>query len=464
METAIALLALGSLACNQHGGEAEPPAGRRPNVVLIMADDLGAETLACYGNTEYSTPRLDRMAEEGARFENAFATPVCSPTRAMILTGLYPSRTGILERLDSPNDTDKTNRLPAHLETIAHAFQNHGYATAIAGKWHLGDFQAHPDQPASHGFDEHCLWVQYWDGERRSRYYAPHSWENGEYRIHGQDTYGPDYYSDFLLGFMERNRDQPFLVYYPMNLVHGPLVPPPGLDGLAASRYPDDLGASERKAGHMITYMDAIVGRLLDKIDRLGLAENTLVVFTGDNGTSTSLVSQLGDFSVRGGKRTMNEAGTRVPLIARWPGTVRPGVRDAIFSLLDIKPTLLSVAGIETDRPMDGMDLSHSLRGEPGVDRENFYMSFEGDLHFVRNKRFRLHEDGRMYDVPVTSDEARYGMEPLPPGPGIGEARGRLQELLDAYMRVRKTDDSYSIVPFGTGGDVFRNAQNPAGG
>lgn len=464
VKTVPALLALGSIACSQHGGEAEPPAGRRPNVVLIMADDLGAETLACYGNTAYSTPRLDRMAREGARFENAFATPVCSPTRAMILTGLHPSRTGILERLDSPDDTDRTNRLPVHLETFAHAFRNHGYATAIAGKWHLGDFQAHPDQPESHGFDEHCLWVQYWDGERRSRYYAPHNWENGEHRIHGQDTYGPDYYTDFLLGFIERNRDRPFLAYYPMNLVHGPLVPPPGLDGLAASRYPDDLGAAERKAGHMITYMDAIVGRLLDKIDGLGLAENTLVVFTGDNGTSTSLVSRLGDLSVRGGKRTMNEAGTRVPLIARWPGTVRPGVRDALFSLLDMKPTLVSVAGIESDHPTDGMDLSHSLRGEPGVDRENFYMSFEGDLHFVRNKRFRLHEDGRMYDVPVTSDEARYGMEPLPPGPGTKEARVRLQGLLDTYMRVRKTDDSYSIVPFGTGGDVFRNAQNPEGG
>lgn len=433
-----------------------------PNIVLIMADDLGAETLGCYGNTAHSTPRLDRMAHEGARFENAYATPVCSPTRAMILTGLHPNRTGVLERLDSPDDPGKTNRLPVHLETFASVLQANGYATAIAGKWHLGDFQAHPDQPAAHGFDEHCLWVQYWDGERRSRYYAPHNWENGEYRVHGADVYGPDYYSDFLLDFIERNRHGPFLAYYPMNLVHGPLVAPPGLGEAAASRYPDDLGADERVAGHMITYMDAIVGRFLDRIEELGLAERTLVVFTGDNGSATTLESRLGTLRVRGGKRTMNEAGTRVPLVAHWPGTVRPGVRDAFFSLLDMKATLLSISGTSSDNPTDGMNLAHSLKGMPGTDREHFYMAFEGDVHLVRDRRFRLHEDGRMYDVPVTSNEARYGMQPLPPGSAHEQPRARLQGLLDSYMRIRKTDESYGIIPFGTGGDRFKNVQGAA--
>ena len=458
----VATLACGGLACAPGASDANGTSGRKPNIILIMADDLGAETLGCYGNTVNVTPRLDQMAREGARFENAFATPVCSPTRAMILTGLHPNRTGILERLDSPLDSERRNRLPAHIPTFAHVFRSGGYATAIAGKWHLGDFQAHPDQPASHGFDEHCLWVQYWDGERRSRYYAPHNWENGTYRTHDKETFGPDYYSDFLIDFIERNQDRPFLAYFPMNLIHGPLVEPPRLRALAESRYPNDLGANERKAGHMVTYMDSIVGKFLDKIKELDLDEDTLIAFTGDNGTAPNLESRLGPFKLRGGKRTMNEAGTRVPLIVRWPGVIPPGTRDAFFSLMDVLPTLSAMAGIPIEHAVDGMDLSHSLLGKPGKDREYFSMAFEGDVFFVRDKRFRLHEDGRLYDIPVSGNESRYSMDALAGKPGHAGARERLQAVLDAYMEIRKMDDSYSIIPFGTGGDRFKNTRDAA--
>lgn len=421
-----------------------------------MADDLGAEALASYGNTVYTTPRLDRMASEGARFENAFATPVCSPTRAMILTGLYPNRTGIMERMDSRLDPDKNNRLPAHIKTIGHMFQEAGYATAIAGKWHLGDFQRYPDQPASHGFDEHCLWVQYWDGKRPSRYYGPHNWENGEYRVHEKEVFGPDYYANFLLDFIERNQERPFFAYFPMNLVHGPLIEPPALKTLAASKYPDDLGANEQTIGHMITYMDAIVGRMLDKLTSLGLDKNILVIFTGDNGSAPNLVSHLGNFHLRGGKRSMNEAGTRVPFIARWPGKIPPGTRHAFFTLMDVMPTLARVTGISLNHEIDGMDLSHNLFNTPGKDRTLFAMAFEGGVYFVRDKRFRLHEDGRFYEIPVSDMEARYSMETLDSGFNL-EHRQQLQGHLDAFMDIKQTDTSYTIVPFGTYGDVIKN-------
>ncbi len=432
---------------------------KKPNILLIMADDLGAENLACYGNTVYTTPRLDRMASEGARFENAFATPVCTPTRAMILTGLYPNRTGFLERLDSPLDPEKNNRLPVHIKTLGHVFQEAGYATAIAGKWHLGDFQTHPDQPESHGFDEHCLWVQYWDGDRPSRYYGPHIIENGLYTAHPEAVFGPDYYSDFLLDFIERNQDRPFLAYFPMNLIHGPLIVPPKHKALAESKFPDDLGKNERKAGHMVTYMDAIVGKMLDKLAALGLEENTLVIFTGDNGTGGNLTSQLGSFHLRGGKRTMNEAGTRVPFIARWPGKIPPGERSAFFTLMDVLPTLASIADIPIEHEIDGMNLSHNLFGTTGNDRAFFAMAFEGDVYFVRDQRFRLHEDGRLHDVSVSSNEARYNMEILNPNLHA-ENRQRLQQHLDAFMAIHQTDTTYSIVPFGTNGDNFKNAQD----
>jgi arylsulfatase A len=245
-----------------------------------------------------------------------------------------------------------------------------------------------------------------------------------------------------------------------MNLVHSPLIEPPGLKALAASKYPNDLGPNELTAGHMITYMDSIVGKFIDKVQELGIEENTLIIFTGDNGSANNLVSRLGPLEVRGGKRTMNEAGTRVPFMARWPAKIRPGVREGFFSLLDVLPTLSGMAGVSLDHVVDGMDLSHSLLGTPGEDRHYFPMAFEGDVFFVRDDRHRLHEDGRFYNVSVSSDQSRYSMESLLPESEAVGARQRLQEQLDAFMTIRKTDNSYRIVPFGTGGDNFKNAQD----
>ena len=212
----------------------------------------------------------------------------------------------------------------------------------------------------------------------------------------------------------------------------------------------------------MITYMDAIVGRFLDKVQELGLEENTLVIFTGDNGSAGNLVSRLGSFEVRGGKRTLNDAGTRVPLIARGPGKIPVGNRDGFFSLIDMLPTLSAIAGIPLENAVDGMDLSHALFGEPGRNRRYFSMAFEGDVFFVRDERYRLHEDGRLYDVPVSGNESRYSMDSLVGESDRIEARERLRGQLDAYMRIRKTDGSYRIFPFGTGGDGFKNAQDAA--
>lgn len=423
----------------------------RPNILLIMVDDLGAEALPCYGNTMFTTPNLDKLAQEGARFDNAYASPVCTPTRAMLLTGLYPNRTGVLERFGK----NPTNRLPAHLKTFGNLFQSAGYATAIAGKWHLGNFQTHPDLPKAHGFDEHCMWVHRLNGKRRSRYFAPYNFENGEFRKHGKAVYGPDYYSDFLVDFMKRNKDKPFLAYFPMALIHGPMHEPPGLKELAESKFPSGLSKRERLAGHMVTYMDAIVGKLLATLEEIGVADNTLVIFTGDNGCSKHLVCRLGEFRLRGGKRTMNEAGTRVPFIAKWPGTIPPGTRDQIFSLVDMLPTLAAVADIPLNHTVDGMDLSHNLFDAPGTDRGYCFMAFEGGCWMVRDDRFRLHEDGRFYEVPVGKNETRYNMEILDPDL-YAESRERLQKQLDQFMKITKTDDSYTIIPFGVKGDRFK--------
>lgn len=218
-----------------------------------------------------------------------------------------------------------------------------------------------------------------------------------------------------------------------MNLIHGPLIVPPAHKERAEAMYPSDLGKNERKAGHMVTYMDAIVGRILDKLEALGLDKDTLVIFTGDNGGAGNLTSQLGDFHLSGGKRTMNEARTRIPLIARWPGKIPSGERRSFFSLMDILPTLASVSNIPLEHEVDGLNLSHNLLDTPGKDRTHFAMTFEGNVYFVRDERFRLHEDGRFYEVPLTSNRSRYNMTPLKPIQ-FPEQRQQLQKRLDAFM------------------------------
>ena len=155
----------------------------------------------------------------------------------------------------------------------------------------------------------------------------------------------------------------------------------------------------------------------------------------------------------------MNEAGTRVPFMAKWPGKIPAGRREAFITLMDMQPTLASIAGIPIEHDLDGMDLSHNLLDTEGEDREHYFMAFEGECYFVRDKRFRLHEDGRFYEVPVTSNETRYNMEVSEAVEQNAAARAKLQQRLDEFMKIRQTDTSYTIIPFGTNGDNFKNAQ-----
>ncbi len=282
-----------------------------PNILLIMADDLGAENLACYGNTVYSTPNLDRMATEGARFDSAYATPVCTPTRAMILTGLYPNRSGFLERLDSPDDVEKNNRLPVHLKTFGHVFQSAGYRTAIAGKWHLGDFQKYPDQPTSHGFDEHCLWVQYWNGERRSRYYGPHNWENGKYKVHGEEAF-----ERVMKALKAKGLDENTLVLFSSD--HGPAP----------------------YAGNILKATPAQIHQL-------------------------EAMGHYPSGPHRGYKFSAYEGGLRVPLIARWPGVIPEGQTcDALVGLNDLFATFADLANsrVNDDEGPDSISFGNLLR------------------------------------------------------------------------------------------------------
>jgi arylsulfatase A len=398
----------------------------KPNIIVIMADDIGAECLESYGSTIYSSPNLTRMAEEGIQFQNAYATPLCTPSRVMIMTGTYPHRNGFGELLDKKSG----QRMPADIPTFGHYFQQSGYKTAIAGKWQLGTFDAFPNQPAEHGFDRFCMWTWYYDHKKTRRYYKPHINVDGKMFQGSNKDYGPDYYSNFLLEFIEENKDAPFFIYYPMALVHSPFLIPPGLKEKASENYTTDLDEPTRAFGHMVTYMDDIIGRMMASLKRNGIDGKTLVIFTGDNGTHTRIVSRLPGMNIRGQKGLAVEAGSRVPFIARWPSRIQPAVTEEFFSLVDVLPTIASIAGIDLTAEVDGMDLSHIFLGTEGESREYIVMPFKG--LYIRDKRFRLHSDGRLFDIPVTSDQERYS-EKETKHPEHEMHRKRLKALVDKY-------------------------------
>ena len=411
-------------------------AADRPNVVVIMADDIGAEGLNCYGSTIYTTPHLDRMAAEGIRFNNAYATPLCTPTRVMIMSGLYPNRTGYRGLIGKGEGV----RMAREIRTFGHDFKDAGYATGIAGKWQLGKFDKCPDQPVSHGFDKYCMWTWFYGGKKHSRFYKPKIYADGKIIDGGEKDFGPDYFRDFALNFIDDNKDKPFFLYLPLALVHSPFVHPPRLEELARTKYTDDLSKQTVAFGHMITYMDDVIGQLLVRLRKHGIDKNTLVIFTGDNGTHKAIVSKLPGMDLQGGKGTMTEAGSRVPFLAWWPGTIKPAVREEFFCLVDVIPTVTAMSGIKIDREIDGMDLSHNFLGKAGKDREHVLINHGGGF-FVRDKRFRMNKDskknvdGTLYDIPVTSDKERYS-ENVSTNPEHEPHRRRLEKILDEFMAI----------------------------
>ena len=406
---------------------------RPPNILLIMADDLGADCLPVYGNTIYSTPHLDRLAGEGAVFENAYATPVCSPTRSMIMTGLYPNRTGILERMDSPADRkNHNNRLPAHIKTFGHLFKEAGYATAIAGKWHLG----HSEElyPQGQGFDINIGGWARGGPYTGKKYFAP--FENPQMEVESPEgEHLPARLARDTAEFIEANMDQPFLAYLSFYSVHTPLQGRPDLvekyKARAAEIVGEEFADEEQVFGDkprqvrvlqkhavyaaMVEAMDEAVGTVLDQLEASGIADNTIVVFTSDNGgLSTSEGSPTSNLPLRGGKGWVYEGGIREPWIIRYPGVTEPGsVSEEMICSIDLLPTVAAAAGIEIDHLIDGIDLAPALRGGK-LDRQSLYWHYPhysnqggipgGAIREGNYKLFERYEDGRVHLYDLKND------------------------------------------------------------
>lgn len=362
---------------------------QRPNIVLIMADDLGYETIGANGGTSYKTPVLDRLAATGVRFDHCYAQPLCTPTRVQLMTGSY-------------NVRNYTNfgQMDPNLRTFGNVFKEAGYATCIVGKWQLG---TDPDLPKKFGFDEHCLWQHV---RRPPRFANPGLEINGEIKDFSNGEYGPDLVNAYALDFMTRHKRKPFFLYYPMILTHSPYQPTPDSPNWDPTAIGERVNRAEKHFGDMVSYMDKLIGKVVARLEELGIRENTLVVFLGDNGTGRGTRSMMGDRVVIGGKGATTAAGMHVPFIANWPGTVASGkVCSDLVDSTDFLPTLCDAAGVRvpTDWQIDGRTFLPQLRGARGDPRQWIYSWYsprgERPREFAFNARYKLYRTGEFYDL-----------------------------------------------------------------
>ena len=402
--------------------------GDKPDIILIMADDVGIEGLGCYGGASYQTPNLDGMAAVGVRFTHAYSQPLCTPTRVELMTGKDNHRNwtsfGIL---------DPTQR------TFGHAMLDAGYTTGIFGKWQLQSYDP-PDfpgaakrrgtgmHPKDAGFDEYALYHSLETEDKGSRYANPSMLEgtrgsDGTLKTY-DGRYGEDVWVDKILAFFDRPTDKPKFVYYPMALPHWPFQPTPATKGWDPGK-PQETDL--RFAGDMIEYMDTAVGNLMQGLRERKLAEETIVIFYSDNGTHLQVSSKMRDGrTIAGGKATPLQTGIHVPLIVHCPNRFQPAVADGIVEASDFYPTLLDLAATQKQPSMhlDGISFVPQLLGKltprrdaaffwydprPGWDKERFARHV-----FALNKTHKLFRDGRLFrigDLPLQETLVEQGDE-----------------------------------------------------
>lgn len=438
-----ALLPALALLAGCVAGTSSPAPGQRgvsdprPDLVVVLADDLGFETLGCYGGESYATPELDRLAGEGLRFTRAFTQPLCTPTRVELLTGRSNARNYRAFSVLDPSE-----------RTFAHLLHDAGYRTAAVGKWQLlaAEHYAEPirgsgTRPEHAGFEEHLLWQVESLG---SRHWAPRLTADGVTSDHPEELYGPDLTLEAGLEWLDRDDTRPALLFWPMILPHAPFLAPPGFEGQRTGKGDPSL------YGPMVEYMDQLVGRLAARLRER--ERPVLLVFLGDNGTPRGITSLCSGEERVGGKAKHGDAGSRVPFLAWSPSLVDGGrIHDGLVASVDVLPTLLDVAGVEppTDRPLDGWSFRPLLReGEHPPHRE--FVTFhhhprpsnEGTVaaRWARDERWQLFEDGRLFEAETDP----YLERPLE---GHEEVRSRLRAALATLPPVGEADFPAPVPP-----------------
>lgn len=391
---------LSSLASLGLAAFASAQRAQRPNFLIILADDQGWGDLSVHGNSNLSTPNIDSLARDGAMFERFFVCPVCAPTRAEFLTGRYHPRGGVR------GVTTGAERLNLDETVMPQSFQAAGYATGAFGKWHNG--MQHPYHPNARGFQEFYgftsgHWGIYFDTEMD---------HNGE--LAKGKGYITDDLTDHAMAFMEKNKDKPFFCYVPYNTPHSPMQVPDqyyrkfadaNLKLRATDPAQEDLPHT-RAALAMVENIDWNVGRLLKKLDQLKLSSNTVVLYFSDNGPNGWRWNE----GMKGRKGTVDEGGVRSPLLVRWPGHIKPGMKiPQIAGAIDLYPTLTDLAGVAVTakKPLDGKSLKPLLTGQSAGWSDRMIFSVQNRRISVRTEQYRLDPEGRLFDMKADPNQKR---------------------------------------------------------
>jgi arylsulfatase A len=390
----------------------------KPNIILIMSDDVGIGNIGCYGGP-YKTPNIDQLAKGGTRFEYSYATPLCGPSRCEVLTGRYPFRTGL-------NSNHSERMLKSHSEIMLPTImKNAGYLTACVGKW--GQM---PYGPAEWGFDESLSFLG--SGKYTTAQISDYQ-ENGVWKKLQAGEYLPDIMNGFISNFLERHHDTPFFLYYPMVHIHAPIVATPDSNDAApkGQYYADN-----------IEYMDKLVGSLVAELDRLKLRDNTVIVFSGDNGTAhMGAPAHINGKQINGMKGQLLEGGSRVPLIVNWPGTTPAGiVNHDLTDFSDFFSTFAKLGGAKLPEGVviDSHDFSDQIKGGKGTPRQWCYVELNGSS-YARDARYKLTGKGELYDLQNAP------FEEIPVAPSTRDAgaiasRNKLQAILDQHPAAQATD------------------------
>lgn len=413
----------------------------KPNILLVFADDIGYEALNCYGGLDFKTPHLNAMAANGLRFTRAYTSPVCTPSRVSLHTGLYTTRHG------------HTGVLPVHLgtakkvdfqtmPTFAQLLRAQGYATSTTGKWQLATLEAWPDHVRKAGFDSWCVWQIWRQGAKTLRHWNATFNHDGQVRVDIAERFGPDVLTEYVIDQMTAatQAGRPFLIVHNELLPHFPMIDTP-----------DDraLGRAACLA-HMIEYMDKLVGRLLTAIEKLGIRDKTYVFFMGDNGTQESYFKnpRMGQQNekahtrhtlagpVNGGKNELCDAGAHVPLIVWGPSAVPAGeLCDDLVDVVDLFPTFCGLAGtaIPASLTIDGRSIAPQIHGRLGIRRNWTHQGLGKDETLFDGVWRLFRNSGQLWDARALPAEPLVDRDN--DSAEAKAARQRLRELFGTITR-----------------------------
>ena len=362
--TCVFSISFGELFANQKNA-------KQPNILFIMLDDLGKEWISCYGAEDIKTPNIDALAAGGMKFNNAYSMPQCTPSRATLLTGKYPWRNGYVNHWDVPRwGIGYFDWKQRENTTFARLMKDLGYKTCAAGKWQINDFRIEPQAMKKHGFDDWAMWTGWESGNPPSgeRYQDPYINTPAGSKTY-KDKFGPDIYTDHIIQFMKEHKKDPMCLYLPMTLPHTPFVVTP-----------DEPKASSKLDRHkaMVRYIDKLIGKLVKALEELAIRDNTILIFTTDNGTVGSITGTLNGTKVQGGKSKEKESGICAPFIVNCPGLVPTGkVTDALTDFSDLLPTFVELGGgkVPEDLVVDGQSIAPLILGKEKDSKRKWIMA-----------------------------------------------------------------------------------------